>query len=77
MWRAERTCEEGVPDDIKWLFQTEECLHWSLYRMPAWISNWENVITKDCATQDGVTGGGRNFTWACVSTLPAGLKYLV
>ena len=50
------TFEEAVPDvanDIAWLFHTplEECLQWPLYRMRAWISNWENIITKEHATQ--------------------------
>jgi len=47
------TYEEAVPDDIRWLFQTplEKCLHWPLFHRQAWISNWENVIKMDYATQ--------------------------
>jgi hypothetical protein len=47
------TFEPTVPDDIRWLFITplEECLQWPLYRMRAWISNWETIITKEYATQ--------------------------
>ena len=47
------TFEEAVPDDIRWLFQTplEECLHWPLFRQQAWITNWEHIIKKECATQ--------------------------
>jgi hypothetical protein len=44
---------DHVPDDIRWLFSTplEDCLQWPLYRMRAWISNWETIITKAYATQ--------------------------
>jgi len=47
------TFVEAVSDDIRWLFQTplEECRHWPLFRQRAWISNWENVIKKEHATQ--------------------------
>jgi len=47
------TFEEAVPEDIRWLFQTplEECLHWPLFCQRAWISNWENIIKKEYATQ--------------------------
>jgi len=47
------TFEEAVPEEIRWLFQTplEECLHWPLFRQRAWISNWENIIKKECAAQ--------------------------
>jgi hypothetical protein len=45
--------ETTVPDDLRWLFTTplEECLQWPLFRMRAWISNWNNIITKEYATQ--------------------------
>jgi len=47
------TFAEAVLEDIRWLFQTplEQCMHWPLFRQRAWISNWENVIKKECATQ--------------------------
>ena len=47
------TYEPTVPEDIRWLFTTplEDCLQWPLYRMRAWISNWETIITKEYATQ--------------------------
>jgi len=47
------TFAEAVPEDIRWLFQTplEECMHWPLFCQRAWISNWENVIKKEYATQ--------------------------
>jgi len=47
------TFKDAVREDIRWLFQTplEDCLHWLLFRQRAWISNWENIIKKDYATQ--------------------------
>jgi len=47
------TFKEAVPEDIMWSSQTpsEDCLHWPLFRQRAWISNWENIIKKDYATQ--------------------------
>jgi len=26
-------------------------MHWPLFRQQAWISNWENIIKKECAAQ--------------------------